>query len=292
MTNSELINAYLDNELNEAERLQFEERLRLEPDLKEELSLHEDIIEGIRNTRKAELKHRLNQVDVGGHSGWSTAQVLGTIAIIAAGVTAVYFLYPENESQNNIETTRETVNNELRSDESIEKPAEVIQAEKEDIESTQTVDEPEEAEVYSDKNVAVEENQEVTTGEAERQPEDKRPVVAPSFDNGDAERSDVKAPDGAILGEMVTGDSRVDVEVIRNMPNRDFHYTFEDETLKLYGDFDNDLYEIFEFNSDKGQRWFLSYEDKYYSLDATATGIMPLTEIEDNKLLDVLKNIH
>jgi len=291
MTNSELINAYLDNELNDADRLRFEERLSQEPALKQELALHQDIIEGIGNARKAQLKNRLNQVDVGGNAGWSTAQVVGTVVLVAAGIAAIYFLYPSAESTDaNKATTNEIT--------TTERP--VVAQSEEDLmaseEKTETVDEDLSAPVETEEITSAQDDQpadeeELVTENEERQPEDKRPVVAPSFDNEDAERVEVTAPDGAVLGEVVTGDTRVDVEVIRNMPNRDFHYAFEDNTLRLYGNFDADLYEIIEFNSDKGKRWFLSYQDRYYSLDSSASGIMPLKEITDNKLLDVLKNI-
>ncbi len=295
MTNSELINAYLDNELNDADRQLFEARLNEEPALRQELDIHKDIIEGIRNARKAQLKHRLNQVDVGGNAGWSTGQILGTIAIVAAGITAVYFLYPSKDAEN-----AESAQTDIIETETL--PAEDMQAEQ-IIEQSGEVAENAEEEVVSNTAEEAAPKKEITEAvtadagtdtneDVERQPEVKRPVIAPSFENDDAERLEVTAPDGAVLGEVVTGTPHVDVEVIRDLPNRNFHYAFENSTLKLYGDFDDALYEILEFNSNKGKRWFLSYRGKFYNLDSSAAGLMPLREITDNKLLDVLNDIH
>ena len=288
MTNSEIINAYLDNELTAEERQLFESRLNSEPGLQQELRIHENIIEGTRDARKAELKQRLNRVDVGGHTGWSAVKIISTLAIVTAGALAVYFLYPESAQEDQpavSEVTEEPVKEEIRTDqteapESMTEQAEAIEEE--------IAEETPEAEVKETIERATPESEQE---EVTRQPEVKRPVVAPTFESTEMSGAEVTAPDGAVLEEAVTGESNLDVTVVRNMPDLSFHYAFENGTLKLYGDFDSDLYEILEFNSNKGKRWFLCYQGSYYGLDASANGVQPLREIKDNKLLDVLQNI-
>ncbi len=282
MTNTELINAYLDNELPDAERTRFEQRLNQEPQLQQELGLHKDIIEGIRNARKADLKHRLDNVPVGGAAGWSTAKVLTAIAVVAITAVTIYFLYPESN----------TADKALTDTSSVEQTEVPVPEAKETLPVEEETEEP--AAENTDQNteeIVKPETAQPAEEVVEKQPENKRPVIAPSFENEEIQRADVTAPDGAVLGEVVTGVSNVEVEIERNMKNLDFHYAFDNNTLKLYGNFDDDLYEILEFNSNKGKRWFLSYQGKYYGLDSASSGVTPLKEISDQKLLNVLKSI-
>ncbi|MCA6073313.1 anti-sigma factor family protein [Fulvivirga sedimenti] len=283
MTNTELINAYLDNELPEAERNRFEERLDKEPKLQQELGLHKDIIEGIRNARIADLKHRLDNVPVGGATGWSTAKVLTAVAVVAVTAVAIYFLYPEAGTTDKAMSDSSAV-------EQAETPSTVPNTIQELPEQKNIEEQPVEEE-----NIIPAETEKSDikkpAEEIAKQPENKRPVIAPSFENEESQRTEVTAPDGAVLGEVVSGASNVEVEVDRTMKNLDFHYAFDNNTLKLYGNFDDDLYEILEFNSNKGKRWFLSYQDKFYGLDSAASGVTPLQEITDQKLLNVLKSI-
>jgi hypothetical protein len=70
---SEMIEAYLRNELSAAEKADFEQLVRQDPLLYNEFLLQKEIVSGLQSYRKAQLKNRLNQVDVSNTSSWSGA---------------------------------------------------------------------------------------------------------------------------------------------------------------------------------------------------------------------------
>lgn len=86
---SEIIDAYLRNDLSAGQKVDFEELLRQDPLLYNEFALQQDIVSNLQNHRKSQLKARLNQVDVS-----SPAQLgsVGTAAIWLAGASLVCLL--------------------------------------------------------------------------------------------------------------------------------------------------------------------------------------------------------
>ncbi len=277
MTNTELINAYLDNELTETDRMNFEKRLEGDSQLQQELALQKDVIEGIRLARKAQLKQMLNNVPVAQTTIWSAGKIATIVAAAAIVVMGVMYFTSE-------ETTPETepVTNEMPSQEAEQNmQPQDSPAEEEPVAAEDNTEATEESEVAINKVEEV----------VEAQPEDKRPVVAPSFDRAEADRTEVVAPDGKILGEISETPTETDVVIERVNENYKFHYMFEPGMLKLYGNFNNELYQILEFNSADGRVWFLEYENKYYFLDDSSTEIRPLKEVKDEKLLNILTNI-
>jgi hypothetical protein len=61
---SEIIEAYLRNDLSVEQKADFEELVRQDPLLYNEFMLQKDVVSGLQQHRKSQLKARLNQVDV------------------------------------------------------------------------------------------------------------------------------------------------------------------------------------------------------------------------------------
>ncbi len=61
---NELIEAYLTNKLPANATSSFEAELAKDPALQKEVDLQKDIINTLQNTRRAELKNRLSQIEV------------------------------------------------------------------------------------------------------------------------------------------------------------------------------------------------------------------------------------
>ncbi|MDH5602959.1 MAG: hypothetical protein OEY51_03445, partial [Cyclobacteriaceae bacterium] len=99
MNNSDKILAYLENTLSQSERMKVEGEIKKDPNLKTELDFQSEIIQGIQQARKNELKALLNNVPVGG--GGFTSNLTGTHYITAALVTVlagfgIFYLWPES----------------------------------------------------------------------------------------------------------------------------------------------------------------------------------------------------
>ena len=100
MTNKEFVNSYLDNELPKTERLDFENKLQHDSELKEEYNFQNDIVEGIKETRRLELKSRLSNIPV----STPIYQTIGFKAIAVASLSTgiglgVYYLMDKNNIQ-------------------------------------------------------------------------------------------------------------------------------------------------------------------------------------------------
>ena len=87
------IEAYLRNELSPADQMAFEQRVAQDPLLQNEVTLQGEIIAALQQHRKAELKERLNQIDVNGQSRYPSYLVwMSLVAVVLLGVGAWLYL--------------------------------------------------------------------------------------------------------------------------------------------------------------------------------------------------------
>jgi len=289
MSNTELINAYFDNELNASEKKMFEDRLARDTELQREYKFQEDVIEGIREARRQSLKARLNQVQVGGAatggSSWTAGKIAGLIILAAAAGFGIYYFYPESEPQ--LAETPAIIEEPIR-DEATQTP---VTPEQQDTnkdeepvgETPPVVNETTEAGEKTDEVPAREES------ETNVQEEVKNPVVAPSFEDPKGEETEIELPTGDISGKAVVASDNLEVAVENDSRRFDFHYALENDRLTLYGNFEEDLYEILEFNTADMKAWFLSFNGEYYRLEPTEGKVERLEKVTDNRLLQTLK---
>ena len=101
MTKDEFVNSYLDNELTDIERLDFESKLPHDPELSEEYNFQKELIDGINNVRRLELKSRLSNILI----STPLYQTIGFKAIAIASVSVgigfgAYYLFDvDNEPE-------------------------------------------------------------------------------------------------------------------------------------------------------------------------------------------------
>jgi hypothetical protein len=62
--NPENIEAYITNKMSAGEKYLFENELAKDPLLQNEIDLQKDIVEALKSNRKAQLKDRLNNIEV------------------------------------------------------------------------------------------------------------------------------------------------------------------------------------------------------------------------------------
>ncbi len=270
MDNFELIDDYLTNRLQEADRKAFEQQLAGDPALKEEVALQRQIVEGVQHARVTELKSMLNNVPVSG-GFWSGGKIAAAVVSTGILITAVYFYMSED---NQIATTDQVEQVELKtpastSDVPILTPSssEVNQGDSANIQVP-----------AEDKSTVSKEKKVTPVHKPDIQ------VVDPSAEFTESEKVTTS------VTPQRTEISASKMEVITGMVDKkhNFHYQFVQGKLMLYGPFDKSLYEILEIHGE-GHAVFLFYKENYYLLDETQSNITQLQAIRDAQLLKKLK---
>lgn len=277
MSNTELVNAYFDGQLSEVEQEQLLKNLDTDAKLKEEFELQSDIIEGLKNARKAELKARLDNVTIG--SGVSSGLTLGQVAaaggvILLAG-TLFYFSSTEPNEQG-LEVSPKEVTEDV---------ADLVSAIEDKSSSNQ--------ELVTEENKLATEDSKETIEEVQAQekeaPEINKPIAIEPIEIIEDDDNDTFLPEESASNVENTAYSPVEVSIDNNKRRYSFHYQMKEGKLFLYGDFEKTLYEILEFNSAGGKILYLFYKDKFYNLDRKQESITELSEITQPELLKSLK---
>lgn len=273
----ELLDDFLSNRMQGQERVAFEEKLKHDPALQQELKLQQALIKSIRTMRAAELKSMLSQTVVPGSSASSALGKIGAFVLIAGVVaTGLYFYFTQDEGT----TVRQEITTQAEH-EPVAKPEVTTEAtDEQPVESTTTQSESKE-----------ENNQPKADVKIKQQPVTKAdpstPVKQPELDLYDptkdlAENND--KPEALEENRVISTMSTIPVETDNTNKKLDFHYQFKDGKLFLYGSFEKDLYEILEFINNNKRTVFLYYNSKYYLLDEAQLKPTPLKPITDNTL--------
>lgn len=288
MSNTELINAYFGNEMTDAEKQHFEARLNNDPELKSEFNFHKEIVEAIKETRRAELKAMLDKVPVGGGSSGGAAtlgKVMSTLVVAGLIGAGIYYLWPveeeaveRKENISMVEPTEEKVV-EITEAEVKEEESPVVEKEEEAIE---TVEKPQ-----PDIETTAKEEEEVAEVTPVK-PEINKPDVAPTFETTE-EGDSLEAPGSNLVSSSYDDHTALDVEIDNTNRNFSFHYQFKSGKLFLYGSFDKGLYEILEINSRGEKTLFLYYKDKFYPLNRNQIKIVPLEPVKESTLIEKLR---
>lgn len=270
MTNFELIDDFLTGRLSGAEKEAFEKQLAADPALKAEVQLQQQVVEGVRKARAAELKAMLNNVPVSSGLNLSTTQwIAGTATIAIVGV-ASYFLLSSHQQQ---PATEQQV---------VEQKVAEPQLQPQEPANTETATQPEKQATSEPQSEKKTEEKKETVAAPVTQP--KLDLIDPSDELADSDRQD-NAMDN------VTGNrtelSKVEIKVVTDS-KYDNHYQRVDNTVVLYGKFDKSLYEIIEIHGDE-HLVFLFHNNTYYQLEEDTNAIQKLNAIQDQKLIAKLR---
>ncbi len=270
MSQFELIEDYLTNRLDESARKAFEQQMHGDPQLRAEVNMQHEIIEGVRSARAAELKAMLNNVPIsGGTASALTGKVV--LATLSAGVIglALYFglqTTPQDPPQTEQPVIEESISHEITEPKEIEAPAEVLEVPAKEVTNT-----PKKAPVAKNNSTK---------------------PVSPNIDVVDLSedmmdnKEETTVPELSNKPEIST--SKLEVETDNTNKAYPFHYQFKEGKLLLYGPFDASLYEIIEINGGS-HHVFLYYRSSYYHLDELEQQIVPLIMIRDFELLAKLE---
>lgn len=280
MSNFELIDDYLTNRLSEQDKKSFEQHMNSDPALKADVELQKEIIQGLKSARVAELKAMLNKVPVASPAFHVSpmriaAGLIGT-AVVAAGL---YFYFDKNDSVNPDQQSTLQV-------ESI-KPAEKTNPE---ITADNGVDEIINPIDKKDKK-GVDTESKNEKNQIETTKEDRKPAIdlLDPTDELTVNQTNIVAEKPAVTNSSSISIAKIEVAVNSSEKKFKSHYQFTDGNLILYGDFDNDLYEIIEVNTQTARSLFLYYKSYYYLLDEKKKEVTALKEITDPVLIQKLK---
>jgi hypothetical protein len=268
----ELLDDYIANRLKGSEKSAFENKLQADPDLQNEFSTQQNLVEGIKKARAAELKAMLQNVPIpaGPQGGTISVGVKAALTTVVAALvaTGIYFYFQEKPV---IEP---------------EKTEQVNEAGRPTTTEEQTTPEAtESASAVTEDNESVNDSEAVPDKQSQPATQPKIEVFDPSEENEET----AVAADESPRTSADNGGSAMAVEIDKQHKQYSFHYQFRDGKLFLYGPFEKNLYEIMEFISDEKTTMFLFYKNNYYLLKEDGDRIKPLAAISDPALIGKLK---
>lgn len=292
----ELLDNYVGNRMDAAERTAFEQKLQNDPALLRASNAQQKIVEGIRQARIAELKTMLNNVPVTASYGGETSVLTKTLAglLIAGAVgTGIYFYLQHDAAGTQQAAVKETPASTEQPAPAPQPDASVeIPAAQSEPAVTPHADETVARPAPASKKTAPTRTQKQTPAAADSQ--QARPAREPkiqAFDPSE-EAGNAKAEPQDVVVERAepSSEAKNSSEVVRNHKKYNFHYQFKEGRLILYGSFEKNLYEIMEFFSDNKRTMFLFYKDNYYLLNEQNEKVKPLVPINDTALLKKLRD--
>ena len=291
LTNEEFVSRYLENELSDIDRLNFENKLLHDSELKEEYNFQKDLVEGIKEVRRLELKSRLSNIPI----STPLYQTVGFKAIAVASITAgvgigAYYLLSESDaiqlseielSENQIAATEEN-----RVPEVPEAITPIFDEEPVQEEVMKVISQEKPKQEVVAKNIDKRAEPKVI------QPNVIEPNVVESFGDENIDSEDIEFDTQLNNLENIkeSVESTVEIATVKDKRNK-FHYKFFENKLYLLGNFNEMPYEIIELNSSKGKSYFLYYNDSFYKLNSEQVKPAPLQKIENDSLVNELKII-
>lgn len=274
---TEQIEKYLEGQMTVEEKNAFELRLQNDPELNSEFQFQTETIEAIKAYRKAELKARLENLNVGTYGISLPGIKIAAIAAITATVGLGIYFYQTEEPLDADPNTELAIEEEsLTSEESPSSTPEVQEETASVIKEEPLLAAPDSEKVVAKEEIAIEE-----TTATERE---EKPVPTEERDNTplpERNRADIPSADEVAALEI---ENKEDTK-------HTFHYKFYNSKLYLYGDFKSVPYEIIEYNTLSGKSLYLYYQDRFYYLEANQMEISPLQKVREEKLIEELDSL-
>lgn len=288
LSHEQLVDRYLDNEMSQIERLEFENQLIQNPELQEEYSFQKELIEGIKESRRLELKARLDGIPINLPFYQSLLFKSIAAATITAGIgVGLYYLAEQSDDISIIKV--DITQNEVMLNDVVEVP--------EMPEAIVPMTKPEseiDASTFKETKSVKQSAQVKVTSEVPKtiEPVVIEPDVVEMFDESDFESEEINVTNQISHLEKVKEDveSAVEVTTIKDKKNK-FHYKFFENKLYLLGSFNEMPYEILELNTKSGKSYFLYYNNSFYKLQTDQLKPAPLVKIENDSLVNELKII-
>lgn len=287
-----LLDGFFEGTLSTSEESTLMNRLATDADLKSEFEFQKDIINTIKESRKLELKSRLDNISIKWYdnisNGWKVAAT-ATIVTVST-LTAYYFIDMQEEFGNRIDLAQNEILVNAFDTEVADIPQKPHAIANENIEKSKTI---EDTELVKESDVQEtdinESNDQVVVANTERTVEVIVPDVIEDFEEVDnMELENVSSGDiNTMTPSREDLHSSVEINTVLHK-KYNFHYNFSHGTLTLYGNFEDVPYEILEINSASGKSFYLNYKDNFYNIINT-NNIIPLQPVTNESLINELK---
>lgn len=306
LTNEQLDN-YHSGRMSESEMADFNKLLESDPALKAESDLQSDIVNGLKEYRKLELKSRMDAINVG--PTWiefaqqsALMKSFGGVIIASLIGTGIY-IYGERPVENGSDQLATVEAQKVESidfvwslgeeDESstsvaLDKPQKIVETLESDSREDFTQSKPSASDAIEQ---AVAKN---NTESSQSEPEVKNEVYKPTFEAPAAEsisdESEFTTTDLDEIpsnSESAVAENTIDVrsEITKSSIIK---YKYYDGKLFLNGAFDKAPYEILEINSASGRRIYVYYLGSYYKV-SNADKLTELPKVNNPEVISELK---
>ncbi|MEM9859343.1 MAG: hypothetical protein AAF843_18455, partial [Bacteroidota bacterium] len=209
MDNLELIDAYLRDEMNTSQKVSFEEQMASDPKLQGEFEFQNQVVSGIKEARKVQLKAMLDNVAVGGSlvESLSAGKIVAGLLVSAVIGWGIYYFNESSQETGEFlavakesETAADLIVEENSIDPVQENVEEPLITESEPVENNTT-------------ESTIDENKAVAQEQKSSEPQFNKPELIADFD-GDNETSDsLLAPGSTNISGEVKEMSSIDVEI-------------------------------------------------------------------------------
>ncbi len=290
------IDDFLSGKLSGTEKLMFEEYMTKDPLVSNELKLQEDIINHLKGQRKAELKARLDNINVTTTSYTGLKIAAGIVGTLLLSTTLYFTLFNNPAAQPAL--TQQAAEHSTSTITSAEEfipqtEAEVITSETPAV-AAPTLQRENKIEIKRESRIAQLKKQSVAEATETTEHQHFTNATEPNFSGFESEdfntENSVQPQKGDIQGSDAATLDNISVKIAKKK-NKDFHYQFFSNKLFLYGKFDEKPYEILELNSKGRRELYLKYEGSYFSLKSNQIDIVPLKEIHDKDITRELESL-
>jgi hypothetical protein len=286
-----LLDGFFEGTLSTSEESTLMNRLATDADLKSEFEFQKDIINTIKESRKLELKSRLDNISIKWYdnisNGWKVAAT-ATIVTVST-LTAYYFIDMQEEFGNRIDLAQNEILVDAFDTEVADIPQKPHAIANENIEKSKTIENTEQVKEAVTQETVIHESADQVVANTDRTVEVIGPDVIEDFEEVDnMELENVSSGDiNTMTPSREDLHSSVEINTVLHK-KYNFHYNFSHGTLTLYGNFEDVPYEILEINSTSGKSFYLNYKDNFYNIIST-NNIIPLQPVTNESLINELK---
>lgn len=300
--------AYLQGRLEASEAVRFEQSLEADPNLKGEFDFQRNIIEGVKEYRKAELKSYLNSVPVSS-TGLKPIQYLAMMAAasIVAGLLFI-FLQVNNRFSKQLEkisvvkkstTTPEIGNNSINEsstepivkDYEVNPSAEAPKKESFKIEPKNNSKSPVTS-IKKTKNYTPKESKVLVASASSasefKAKDSKEPDMMAT---NDFESSNVNLPKDDFESATLDKKTNIGVVLASAINKGSLHYQYFNNKLYLYGNFNKSTYELIEMYTNKRKNLYMYFDSQFYEIEQNKLDITEMEPLKSAKLVDDLKKL-